>query len=477
MVTTGRMTIGAWGARFARAGLVAAIAAAAGLASGAAVEARASQSGSGSAAGTGAEAQAVCAFSPLAANVLRAVSAPYVIDGVPVAPGTDERALEAARASSDAALVELVALHDRIVKLRAAHEQLLDELARTNERAMNRFTMDAVLRVLDAIEKRDDAPPLEIVGDAYSRQSEVLPAWRQELAARYAGRSLANLFTERLRAYAAKQTKPGSGAGTLTPFTVGLVLEGPGRGRAWVQNQTGRALPGALVVVRSMPDTKRASAVRVVEDFGYLPVLFGASPDSVDDRKQVNAQYARFLATPSSTIVYVPEWPAGKRLELAPWESEQVVALATSCDVTVWAAGCAPVSKEVKGLPALQAALAAPPPEPPAALFAKAKQLATRDPGGALERLALLRKRKDLDAAFVKECDALHDSIVEALREDLRKRRKESEDADVLRKELNSRLADDPKNPSLQAQHERAKQRCEELQAEMSRLRLLIEKR
>lgn len=231
-------------------------------------------------------------------------------------------------------------------------------------------------------------------------------------------------------------------------------------------------------MIRTTPDPARASQVRAFEDFGLLPVLFGATLSSVVDRKAVNALYTRYLSTDQTMIVYVPNLPTGASVELPACESLHFLTLAQSCQVSIWPAGYARLSRAVPGLAAIQQRLApATPGSEPAALIAKAKSIATSDPGEALRLLKQVSKLPTTDAALQAECKSVHDPIVRSLKDRQRDINRDIKEASAEKQRLGTRVAEEPKNNALRNQYEAATSRLDRLNEDAARVRALLELR
>jgi len=295
-------------------------------------------------------------FQPTAEGVafLRTVSAPYDLDGKFVDPDSDRSVAEAALASRDPGLAELALAINQMRECHELHQRLVKEVKSSSDQAVIGLTVDLLMRLAQAVKERADGPPPEIIGDAFTRQSEVLPAWKQELTAQFTGRSLANVAGERLRAYADGHKADATTSPATAKLACEFVESGPHRSFIRITNRSKSSIPGCLLLVHTVPDPVRAGAVRAIEDFGFLPVLFGAPIGSVTDRKQINDLYIRCVSIDRTIAVFVPEFPAGGIVEMIPCDSPGTLAIAQSCEISFWPVGFASGTRKVSGLAVVQ---------------------------------------------------------------------------------------------------------------------------
>lgn len=147
----------------------------------------------------GRESGQVCAYSEPAKRFLQSISSPYALDGQRVTQDETPEALASAASSDDARLAELTALFNSVREIHEAHQRLVRDAQASTDRAVGGFALDAAVRLAQSLSDRDDAPPIGIIGDAYSRQSKIASAWLEELFVRLVGRSACNLLADRLR--------------------------------------------------------------------------------------------------------------------------------------------------------------------------------------------------------------------------------------------------------------------------------------
>lgn len=425
-------------------------------------------------------------FSVDAAVFFESISSPYWLGADLVAPARAPDAIDRVLASTDGSLREVAELELQCIELRGVHEALLEAVKIDSAVSAVGFAADALRRLGQAIADRDDAPPLELLGDAYSRQNQTLTTRVLELTARHAGLSLQNRLTDEIRAYAAglvvEATKTPNGM-----VSVDFVPDGERKGFVRVRNRTGAAIHGCLVVVELVPDPERAKRVQAVEDFGILPILLGGSPEDVIARKELNERNVRFLSTPQTRVVWIRDFPSAGVVEFPPCSSPSFFFLARSCEVALWPSNGAPRIVTVPGIARVQTVAAesansatpraggAPPAgSDPRREIEQLKKNASTDPAAVLVRLRALREASGGDAALQAEYEALRKSIVADYQEKQRANTAAIKTASAEVQKANEAWAADRHNESLRTRHTAAKKRLEDLKDEGGRIRTIL---
>ncbi|MEQ1735185.1 MAG: hypothetical protein ABL886_01990 [Rhodoglobus sp.] len=428
----------------------------------------------------------VAPWRPDVTEFFESVSDPYAIGGEMRNRGEPAGTVERAAESKDEGLRELATLVLQMRELHDVHGVLVEAVKLNSAGSALGFTYDVLRRLGTAIRNREDAPPIELVGDLYERQNQVLSTWKLELTARYSGLSLSNLVADKVRAYADERLAPIDAKPPAGSVAIDFVPDGERRGFVRLRNRTGQDIAGCLVVIRVVPDADRVRSIQAVEDFGILPVLFGGSADDVIERKELNALNVRFLSTPQSKLVWIGDFPASAVVEVPPCDSPSFFLLARSCEIALWPSGCVPRSLAIPGLAKVQAVAGVPvtagtsggvkppPQSDPRRELEQLKRAASADPISVLGRLRALRESPASDSTLQTDCEALRKSIVADYQEKQRVNTAAIQVASAEKQKANEDWAAHPGNAAFEARHTAAKKRLEELKKEGGRIRQVL---
>lgn len=296
-------------------------------------------------------------LSEAARSFLLSISAPYDLNGRFIDPSASKKFGEA-DCAGDQELLALFATMGMIDELHELHDDLVARAKNSSAIAQVQFAARALKRLVEAISD-DGEVPIELVGDAYVSESAALPAWKRELQARCVGRALCNklaadlsVFSDSRRGHSAGITRKG---GIVAEF----VLEGQHQGFVRVHNKNNEELKNVLILVRSCPQPNAAKRVKVVDDFGLLPLVLGGTLSSVKDRKDVNELLQRYTAMDQVWIVFASSIPARGSLEMLACESPQFLMMLKQAQVSLWSDERTVLNREVKGLADVQGLIAA----------------------------------------------------------------------------------------------------------------------
>ncbi len=339
-----------------------------------------------------------------------------------------------------------------------AEREQLEIAARAETAAATKgFVMDAALRIGQSLVEDDDTALIGILGDGYTRQSQIHSAWRAELLARHVARGVHNRMVEDLRGFAETRLGPAVAMKSSPGLKFEFAGAGERIGALRMRNLREDAIEGLLMTVRVNPEPRLVSGLSAVEDYGVFPLLVGATLEATEERARVNDLYREALATPTSAFVFVPSLPASGTLEVPLYPDPRMLLLAESCEISFWGEGIESATIRITGLGAAREGIAAfRTPAEQRALIQEARTLAERDPAEALRRLKIV-ERSSPDATIEAERKAVHVPIFRDLDARRGKLLKEIEklDADLQRK--GSDVAKFPKDARLRDEYERLK--------------------
>ena len=389
-------------------------------------------------------------------------------------------ALTAPALPSDVEAGELTAAFQRARDLAAvvAEGKQLEIAARAQTEAAARgFVIDAALRISESVFEKDDTALIGILGDGYTRQSQIHSAWRAELLNRHVARSIHNRMVDDLTTFADARFGAATAAAPKSRLEFAFVGSGRRIGALRIINRGEEALDDVMFVVRIRPQAQLVSRMSAVEDYGVFPLFVGATVEAVEERQRVNELYRDYLAGQVSAFVHVTSLPKSLSLEVPIYPDPRALLLAEECEVCCWGGGMESSRTTVGGLTSAKKQIAAFRTVPEQReLIAQSRQLAQRDPAEALRRLKIV-ERSSPDATIETERKAVHDPIVRDLdaRRDKLLKEIEELDADLQRK--GSEVAASPKDARLRDQYERLKKQKQAKKDEAQALKEILELR